>query len=40
MWGEDVADPKGGVFGVTGGSLMRFPDGYLMRRWPKRVSPA
>ncbi len=25
MWGEDVADPKGGVFGVTRGLADRFP---------------
>ncbi len=25
MWGEDVADPKGGVFGVTRGIGRRFP---------------
>ena len=25
MWGEDVADPKGGVFGVTRGLGKRFP---------------
>lgn len=25
MWGEDVADPKGGVFGVTRGLSTRFP---------------
>lgn len=25
MWGEDVADPKGGVFGVTRGLGQRFP---------------
>ncbi|MGE3274423.1 MAG: thiamine pyrophosphate-dependent enzyme [Vicinamibacterales bacterium] len=26
MWGEDIADPKGGVFGVTRGLSDRFPD--------------
>lgn len=26
MWGEDVADPKGGVFGVTRGLTEAFPD--------------
>lgn len=26
MWGEDIADPKGGVFGVTRGLTMAFPD--------------
>ncbi len=26
MWGEDIADPKGGVFGVTRGLTDRFPD--------------
>src|SRR6185503_5321118 len=26
MWGEDVADPKGGVFGVTRGLTHAFPD--------------
>jgi 2-oxoisovalerate dehydrogenase E1 component len=26
MWGEDVADPKGGVFGVTRGLSVAFPD--------------
>ena len=26
MWGEDVADPKGGVFGVTRGLSNAFPD--------------
>jgi 2-oxoisovalerate dehydrogenase E1 component len=26
MWGEDIADPKGGVFGVTRGLTTRFPD--------------
>ena len=26
MWGEDVADPKGGVFGVTRGLTRAFPD--------------
>lgn len=26
MWGEDVADPKGGVFGVTRGLSTAFPD--------------
>ena len=26
MWGEDVADPKGGVFGVTRGLSDMFPD--------------
>ena len=25
MWGEDIADPKGGVFGVTRGLGVRFP---------------
>ena len=25
MWGEDIADPKGGVFGVTRGLTDRFP---------------
>ena len=25
MWGEDVADPKGGVFGVTRGLSSAFP---------------
>src|ERR1019366_4534433 len=25
MWGEDVADPKGGVFGVTRGLSTAFP---------------
>jgi 2-oxoisovalerate dehydrogenase E1 component len=26
MWGEDIADPKGGVFGVTRGLSTDFPD--------------
>jgi 2-oxoisovalerate dehydrogenase E1 component len=26
MWGEDIADPKGGVFGVTRGLTKAFPD--------------
>ncbi len=26
MWGEDIADPKGGVFGVTKGLTNQFPD--------------
>ncbi|MGB7623232.1 MAG: thiamine pyrophosphate-dependent enzyme [Terriglobia bacterium] len=26
MWGEDIADPKGGVFGVTRGLTTAFPD--------------
>ena len=26
MWGEDIADPKGGVFGVTRGLTESFPD--------------
>jgi 2-oxoisovalerate dehydrogenase E1 component len=26
MWGEDIADPKGGVFGVTRGLTNSFPD--------------
>ncbi len=26
MWGEDIADPKGGVFGVTRGLANLFPD--------------
>jgi 2-oxoisovalerate dehydrogenase E1 component len=26
MWGEDIADPKGGVFGVTKGLTQAFPD--------------
>ncbi|HEX5430766.1 MAG TPA: thiamine pyrophosphate-dependent enzyme, partial [Bryobacteraceae bacterium] len=26
MWGEDIADPKGGVFGVTRGLSSAFPD--------------
>jgi 2-oxoisovalerate dehydrogenase E1 component len=26
MWGEDIADPKGGVFGVTRGLTNEFPD--------------
>lgn len=26
MWGEDIADPKGGVFGVTRGLSNAFPD--------------
>ena len=26
MWGEDIADPKGGVFGVTRGLTNRYPD--------------
>ncbi len=26
MWGEDIADPKGGVFGVTRGLTELFPD--------------
>jgi len=26
MWGEDIADPKGGVFGVTKGLTHLFPD--------------
>jgi 2-oxoisovalerate dehydrogenase E1 component len=26
MWGEDIADPKGGVFGVTRGLTAAFPD--------------
>ncbi len=26
MWGEDIADPKGGVFGVTKGLTTAFPD--------------
>jgi 2-oxoisovalerate dehydrogenase E1 component len=26
MWGEDIADPKGGVFGVTRGLSARFPE--------------
>ena len=26
MWGEDIADPKGGVFGVTKGLSTKFPD--------------
>lgn len=26
MWGEDIADPKGGVFGVTRGLTQAFPD--------------
>jgi len=26
MWGEDIADPKGGVFGVTRGLTEAFPD--------------
>ncbi|MCL5745500.1 MAG: thiamine pyrophosphate-dependent enzyme [Acidobacteria bacterium] len=26
MWGEDIADPKGGVFGVTRGLSSSFPD--------------
>jgi 2-oxoisovalerate dehydrogenase E1 component len=26
MWGEDIADPKGGVFGVTRGLTNQFPD--------------
>ena len=26
MWGEDIADPKGGVFGVTRGLTEKFPD--------------
>jgi pyruvate/2-oxoglutarate/acetoin dehydrogenase E1 component len=26
MWGEDIADPKGGVFGVTRGLSTAFPD--------------
>lgn len=26
MWGEDIADPKGGVFGVTRGLTTKFPD--------------
>jgi len=26
MWGEDIADPKGGVFGVTRGLSQSFPD--------------
>lgn len=26
MWGEDIADPKGGVFGVTKGLTLAFPD--------------
>ena len=26
MWGEDIADPKGGVFGVTRGLTDAFPD--------------
>jgi 2-oxoisovalerate dehydrogenase E1 component len=26
MWGEDIADPKGGVFGVTKGLTVAFPD--------------
>jgi 2-oxoisovalerate dehydrogenase E1 component len=26
MWGEDIADPKGGVFGVTRGLTNHFPD--------------
>src|SRR2546425_3318303 len=26
MWGEDIADPKGGVFGVTRGLTKQFPD--------------
>jgi 2-oxoisovalerate dehydrogenase E1 component len=26
MWGEDIADPKGGVFGVTRGLTEKFPE--------------
>ncbi len=26
MWGEDIADPKGGVFGVTRGLSTAHPD--------------
>ena len=26
MWGEDIADPKGGVFGVTRGLKTKYPD--------------
>src|SRR5206468_8756226 len=26
MWGEDIADPKGGVFGVTRGLTNLYPD--------------
>ena len=26
MWGEDIADPKGGVFGVTRGLTNQYPD--------------
>src|ERR1043165_9076219 len=26
MWGEDIADPKGGVFGVTRGLTNAYPD--------------
>lgn len=26
MWGEDIADPKGGVFGVTKGLTNQYPD--------------
>jgi len=26
MWGEDIADPKGGVFGVTRGLSTKYPD--------------
>jgi 2-oxoisovalerate dehydrogenase E1 component len=26
MWGEDIADPKGGVFGVTRGLTSQYPD--------------
>ncbi len=26
MWGEDIADPKGGVFGVTKGLSTKYPD--------------
>ena len=26
MWGEDIADPKGGVFGVTRGLTNMHPD--------------
>ncbi len=29
MWGEDIADPKGGVFGVTRGLTVAFPDRVL-----------
>ena len=38
MWGEDVADPKGGVFGVTRGLTTSFPGPREIHHWPKRAS--